>query len=96
MTAIIVWAVFAVASAGMGLLRSAIIGRTRPIIAAALASAVTISIALLVVDRIKHSLSGWSAVALIVVFPLSFAIAWKTAKWWRSRSGAGITSHGKV
>jgi hypothetical protein len=87
MTAIIVWAVFAVASAGMGLLWSAIIGRTRPIIAAALASAVSISVALLVVDGIKHSLGGWSAVALIVVFPLSFAIAWMTVKWSRSRNG---------
>jgi hypothetical protein len=87
MTGIIVWAVFVVASAGVGLLWSAIIGRTRPIIAAGLASAATISVALLVVDSIEHALSGWSAVALIVVFPLSFAIAWKTAKWWRSRSG---------
>lgn len=85
MTGIIVWVVFAVASAGMGLLWSAIFGRTRSSITAALASAVTISVALLVVEAINHSLNGWSAVALIVVFPLSFGIAWMTANWWRSR-----------
>lgn len=86
MTATIVWAVFAVTSAGMGLLWSAIVGIKRSNVAALL-SGITISIALLVVEWINESLNGWSVVALLVVFPLSFAIAWVTAHWWRSRRG---------
>jgi hypothetical protein len=86
MTAIVVWVVFAIASAGMGLLWSAVVGRTRPTIAPAFASAVTICIALLVIESVNHSLSGWGAIALIVVFPLSFAIAWMAARWCRPRA----------
>jgi hypothetical protein len=86
MTAVLVWAVFVVASAATGLFWSAIVRRSS--IAAAFASAATISLVAIVVEWINHSLSGWSAVALVTIFPLSFAIAWMTAKWWRSRSGA--------
>ena len=50
MTAIIVWVVFAVAAAGMGLLWRVLLAKVRPDICAALVSATVISLALLVVD----------------------------------------------
>ena len=59
----------------------AIIRDTRTNIAAALAAAATISLAVLALDGMRHSLSGWSAVALTVVFPVSFVLAWLAVMW---------------
>lgn len=81
MTGVVVWVVFALASVVIGLLWHTIIKRARSDLAAGFAAAATVSLALLVADGVNHALSGWSFIALVVAFPISFAIAWSAVKW---------------
>jgi hypothetical protein len=81
MTASLVLAVFALDSAAMGLFWYVIIRKARTDVAAALAGATVISLSLLVADGLRGALGGWSFVALVFAFPVSFAISWTTATW---------------